>query len=121
MTALDTRTLVYYFSVMLEPWFKTSWTTGAGTYTISEAVTIPSSHQTVSNDSSKEQRVEIVEVLLVPGGGPLLLLLQTIMTLFWCPHYTALITPWSADGKTGGRSVYSTGKEVVQLLLRKIC
>ena len=100
MTALNTRTLVYYFSVMLEPWFKTSWTAGAGTYTISEAVTIPSSHQTVSNDSSKEQRVEIVEVLLVPGGGPLLLLLlQTIMTLFWCPHYTALITPWSADGK----------------------
>ena len=86
-------------------------------------MTIPSSHQTVSNDSSKEQRVEIVEVLLVPGGGPLLLLLllQTIMTLFWCPHYTALITPWSADGKTGGRSVYSTGKEVVQLLFRKIC
>ena len=77
------------------------WTPGAGTYTISEAVTIPSSHQTVSNDSSKEQRVEIVEVLLVPGGGPLLLLLllQTIMTLLWCPHYTALITPWSADGK----------------------
>ena len=69
-------------------------------YTISGAVTIPSSHQTVSNDSSKEQRVEIVEVLLVPGGGPLLLLLlQTIMTLLWCPHYTALITPWSADGK----------------------
>ena len=84
-----------------------SWNTG--TYTISEAVTIPSSHQqTVSDDSSKEQRVEIVEVLLVPGGGPLLpLLLQTIMTLSWCPHYTALITPWSADRKR--RSVYSTG------------
>ena len=84
-----------------------SWNTG--TYTISEAVTIPSSHQTVSNDSSKEQRVEIVEVLLVPGGGLLLLLLQTIMTLFWCPHYTALITPWSADGKTGGRARLDAG------------
>ena len=72
-------------------------------------MTIPSSHQTVSNDSSKEQRVEIVEVLLVPGGGPLLLLLQTIMTLFWCPHYTALITPWSADGKTGGRARLDAG------------